>query len=287
MSNKILLILWGESYRSGLHMTRTRGTQNYIERQLFASQSHIDFINHIKHTHNVETDVVIKSYKLNEEDDNKLIKFYKDKANLINHMLHDNLFSSESLFLNDMYNDTCELIANNCYSHVLYIRIDIYLKKYFTKNITFDEKIKFAFIDSCMLIEKSNNEKIKNICQQIVIYPKSFFYVIQRKIIYNATHEICNHLIQNNVSENDIVFLVNTLHICSTDMGWNPLFVQVGRNYNALYNNKLLHQYTIEYIFDNESKLLLLDKDKTVNYWNHYILNEEAAENLEICKIVI
>lgn len=287
MSNKILLILWGESYRSGSQMTRTRGTQNYIERQLFASQSHVDFINHIKHTHNVETDLVIKSYKLNEKDDNKLIKFYKDRANLINHMLHDNLFSSESLFLNDMYNDTCELIVNNCYSHVLYIRIDIYLKNYFIKNVMLDDKIKFAFIDSNASLDKMNNEKKKYICQQIIIYPKEFFYVIQRKIIYNATHEICNHLIENNVSENNIDFLVNTLHICSTDIGWNPLFVQVGRHYNLLYSRSLDCHNTIEYIFNNESKLLLLDKEKTVNYWNHYILNEEAAENVEICKIVI
>jgi len=45
---KLLLVLNGESYRSGHQMTRTRATGNYIERQMLAQKSHIKLINHIK-----------------------------------------------------------------------------------------------------------------------------------------------------------------------------------------------------------------------------------------------
>jgi hypothetical protein len=42
----------------------------------------------------------------------------------------------------------------------------------------------------------------------------------------------------------DIEFFINTNHICSTDLGWNPLFVQVGRNYNIEYNKKIIYNQT-------------------------------------------
>ena len=44
---KLLLVLNGESYRSGSQMTRERGTKNYVERQFLECNSHIKLINEI------------------------------------------------------------------------------------------------------------------------------------------------------------------------------------------------------------------------------------------------
>ena len=74
----LLIVFWGESYRSGGQISRTRGTQNYIERQLIASKSHIDMINKLKY--NYEIDVFINTYKLNISDDNNLINFYIENS---------------------------------------------------------------------------------------------------------------------------------------------------------------------------------------------------------------
>ena len=71
----LLLVLWGESYRSGKQMSRTRGTNNYVERQLLASSSHINLINNLKTQH--ETDVFINTYELNIRDDSNLLNYSK------------------------------------------------------------------------------------------------------------------------------------------------------------------------------------------------------------------
>jgi hypothetical protein len=285
MSNKILLVLWGESYRSGPQMTRTRGTGNYIKSQLFASKSHVDMIDKIKKIYNLDTDVFIDSYKLNDVDDDSLITFYKDKTNVIQHTLHPCLFESEISFLNDMYDRVRLLNIDETYSHILFVRIDIYLKRFFIQNIHFGDKIQFAFIDSNLDIPHTNASKLKNICQQIVIYPNSFFYVIHDKIIYNATHYIMNNLINNKISENSIEYLVNTFHVCSTDLGWNPLFVQVGRKYNLNYRvDERLWQSTVNHVFDNQTKLIVFNPEKSIDYWNKYKETEEAEENDEILR---
>jgi hypothetical protein len=96
--SKLLLCLWGESYRSGPQLSRTRGTNNYSERQLFASQSHIDLIEQIKTTFDISTDIFINSYKLNDTDDNILINFYKNNnVNLIKYNFYNEVFPGEHI----------------------------------------------------------------------------------------------------------------------------------------------------------------------------------------------
>jgi hypothetical protein len=285
--SKLLLCLWGESYRSGPQLSRTRGTNNYSERQLFASQSHIDLIEQIKTNFNISTDIFINSYKLNDTDDNILINFYKNNnVNLIKYNFYNEIFPGEAILLNDIYDNICNLLESkeNDYEFILFIRIDLYLKKYFRDNIIFDDKIKFAHIDSNININEANATKFKNICQQIMIFPKNFYFVIKNKIIYNATHEIYNNLLANNISNDNISFFVNTLHVCSTDLSWNPLYVQVGRYYNLHYNKTGIHCDTINHIYDNNTNLLI-DNDVYIEKWNEYIVNEEKMENDKIILI--
>jgi len=272
----LLIVFWGESYRSGSQMTRSRGQNNYIQRQMFASQSHINLINKLNKKFNI--DVFINTYELNKNDDANLINFYLNNGvNICKKNIHQKIFPNENMMLNNIYDNTFELIKNKNYDFILFIRIDLYLKKYFIENINFDNNIKFAHIDSNLDTTHANKTGLKGICQQIMLYPKNFFYVIQNKIIYNANHDIYNKLVQNNISNNYIDYFVNTLNICSTDLGWNPLYVQVGRKYSLFYNH-----YNNNYVYDKSSNLLIFDKDKTTAYWNNYIINEENLENNEI-----
>ena len=115
----VLLVLWGESYRSGKQMTRTRGTQNYIERQIIASKSHINLIN--KLGMNYETDVFINTYKLNNIDDRNLIEYYtKNNLNILQYIFHDRIFHSEESFLNNMYDNTNKLLETKNYEYVIF-----------------------------------------------------------------------------------------------------------------------------------------------------------------------
>ena len=283
---KLLLVLTGESYRSGVQMSRTRGTINYIERQVLASLSHINLINKIKDKYTIDTDVVINTYKLNENDDNELINIYKkNSVNLIGSKFNNSIFPNENSFLNNVYDDVNNLYINNDnYDFVLFIRIDLYLKNFFIENINFDNnKIKFIHIDSNIDV---NNEHIPSVCHQIMIYPKKFFYTLTEKIIYNETHGIYKKLINNNINKNEIKFFINTIHVCSTDLGWNPFYVNVGRKYSCGYNTNLDCQQTVNYIYDENNDKFVLNKEQSVERWNNYIINEEKNENDGISQIV-
>jgi hypothetical protein len=132
-NNRVLLVLTGESFRSGLQMSRIRGTGDYINLQKKASTSHINLINTIKNTYS--TDILINTYALNNVDDTFLLNFYKTNCNVIKSNFHEKLFNNEIDMLNNTYDNIQTIIDN--YDYILFIRIDLYLKKFFIENLTF------------------------------------------------------------------------------------------------------------------------------------------------------
>ena len=52
-----------------------------------------------------------------------------------------------------------------------------------------------------------------------------------------------------------------------------------------MYNLKI-PDYSSNYYFDDLTKKTILDTDKTINFWNNYIKNDEALENIKISSIV-
>lgn len=212
-------------------MTRTRGTQNYIERQRIASSSHVNLIKKLK---NNEIDVFINTYKLNPADDNELLNVYiQNNINVIKNTFHERIFENEELFLNNMYDNTVELMTKKNYDYVIYLRIDLYLKVFFIENIVLDpNQIQFSHIDNNV---DKNSKHHFYVCHSIIIFPKRFCDLFYNKVIYNTTHGIYNNIIDSGMDKNLIHFMVKTLHICSTDLGWNPLYIQVGRKYKLLY----------------------------------------------------
>lgn len=77
--------------------------------------------------------------------------------------------------------------------------------------------------------------------------------------------------------------MLNTLHICSTDLGWKPLYIQVGRNYSFNYSDCDNDLYA--HVYDNNKKLIL-DYEKSITFWNEYILKEETEENNTLIPII-
>ena len=274
---KLLLVLNGESYRSGSQMTRTRGTSNYYERQMLASMSHIKMINAIKYKYDIDTDVLINTYTLNDNDDNKLIDIYKsNNVNIVRSNFHKHLFNCEHDILNNNYDNTIDLNNTHEYDYIFYVRIDLFLKKYLIENVSFNsEKICFSHMDSNQTL---NVDDIK-VFHGMFIIPKKFFSVIYNRIIYNSTHQMYINLLKNNISRDNVEFMVNTGHVCSSDLGWNPLYIQVGRFYRIEYNIHLPYQNTCSYYYDNQKKNFVFDNDKTINYWNNYIRINELDEN--------
>lgn len=272
----LLLVLWGESYRFGSQKTRGRGIGNYFKRQQIASKSHTDLIKYINEKFNIKTKVFLNTYKLNDEDDDKLRNFYPTE-NLIYNFYGD-LFNTEHEMLNSTYTVVNEIISNNNFKFILFVRVDLYLKNYFIKNMAFDNRyIKFAHIDSNIDINSINNY---GICQQIMLYPKKYFNTITDKIIYNATHGIRDKLIESGISVNDIKYFINTLHCCSTDLSWNPLYIQVGRDNCVEYEKNRSETKTIDYYYDDVANIFIKDYDKTILFWKSQIEKDISEEDI-------
>lgn len=277
---KLLLVLYGESYRSGSAQTRFRGIGNYIERQEFASMSHIKLIEEIEKNLKIKVDCFINTYKLNDKDDENLLNLYKNtNVSVIKSNFHENLLGEGGLFINT-YDEINEIFSNDdSYDFLFIIRIDLYLKNFFIKNLKFDNNIQFTHLDSNISGIDSLLGK-RHIPAAVVsfIYPKAFFFLIKNKIVYNTSHSIYD-VVSKHVSENNISFMVKTMHLCTSDYGWNPLYAQVGRKYSLNYNTCYASQPYVDYIYDHSTNIVIKDNDKTINYWNDYIDNEEKKEN--------
>jgi hypothetical protein len=277
---KLLLVLNGESYRSGSQMTRVRGTKNYIERQMLACNSHIKLINEIKNKYNIETDIIIHTYRLNENDDNNLINFYKNhNINVISVNFLHSVCKNECDFLNLTYDKINEHLLK--YDFCLLVRIDLYLKEFFIKNIIFDNKIRFPHLDSNTNIEISNQNGEFLVCHAIIYYPKKYFLVIQNRIVYNSTHSIYNNLVKFGINHKEIDFFVETLHICSTDIASNPIYCQVGRKYKINFNYDGVNN--VYYLYDKHLNKLILNKELVLLKWDQY--NNNNTENLLLSNV--
>jgi|688.fasta_scaffold394137_2 hypothetical protein len=276
---RTLLVLWGESYRSGPHMSDIRGTNDYLKRQIMASKSHISLANELKKIDH-QIDLLITTYKLNENDDNNLLSFYQKNMNVIKSKFYDNRFPSEEALFNDIFHTIGEVINKKDYDYILFVRIDLYLKKLFLEMIRdYPKNIMFVHIDSNIDV----NRKIFNICQQIFSIPKKYFNIIKNKVLYNCyPHRFKDAMISYGVDKDDITYLTPTLHVCSTDFGWNPFYIQVGRSYNKEYHKGCNFSPSVEYYYDNIRHVFIHDLSVTVEKWRNYLETDSLEENLEL-----
>jgi len=281
---KVLIVINGEGYRSGPQMSRTRGTGDYIRRQMLASKSHIKLVNMLK-SQGHEVDVILNTYKLNEKDDNDLLYYYQRNSNVIQSYFYDHLFPSENHLYENIFHNV--IPKQNDYDFVLFVRIDFYLKQLFFETLKFTEdKITFPFIDSSIDLNYANNTNHFFICHPIFIMPKKYFYTFYDNTFYDNIssiiypHDFRNGLIDSGVPKDDILFMTNTLHVCCTSLGWNPYYIVVGRSYNNLYNTNCHCCSTVEHYYDTESHKFVYDLSKTTERWKDYLDTDTLEQNM-------
>ena len=295
--NKLLLVFYGETFRNGGQMTRNRDNNiDTIERQFITTDSHIRLINYITNILKINCETALLTYKFIEELDLKLIKLY----NPVNYELHDDPLNptwksrystGEAAMLE--YLSTCfkNIIINNNYSHVLFIRIDFYIKQYFYECLNFNDSIFFSFPDLNSSFEK-NFIKYKNmkefliadnvdfnICHNISQYPKKFYHLLFEKKILSFTHHIYIYLINNNlVKLEDIDFFIKTFHTSCSNLSYNPIWANSGRKELLIYkdhntyNNRLL-EGNINYFIKNGT--IFVDKNNKYKKLYEELINQE------------
>jgi hypothetical protein len=118
-----LICLVGESFRLGTQGTRLRDVEEAYEPQKSACASVVDFMDQMKVRRGVDCDVFISSYSTRWEADLKA--WYGDR--LVGSIFLENLVGLDSLVANAKQN-----IDFGAYDFVLVLRIDVFLKPYFS-----------------------------------------------------------------------------------------------------------------------------------------------------------
>lgn len=238
MCNKILLVLNGESFRSGNTHSRVRGDdKNCNKQQIEAAYSHVRLIKYIEKKFNKKCEIYINSYTSGQE--HNLIKIYKDY--LISYNFNECSFNSEFEFINNTIDNLVTNIDIKTYEYIFFIRVDYYLKKYFFDTIRFENKALYAFVDSNPITPDDKTFEYFNcVCFALTLIPNKFYKLLKDRKAWYQHHSasLLSKELQATLDEpsTDIDLFVPTLHWSNSSIEWNPLFVQCGRVNTFIYN---------------------------------------------------
>ena len=230
---KGLVILFGESFRTGNQNSRIRGQVDSYEYQKKTSPSHIDFLQSLPY----KCDVLISTYTTQYDDD--LLQWYNDY--LIDSTIHDHaigLYNNYSFAINKWRNIFRE------YDFVFFLRIDLCLKPMFkTVWQTPSDKILYPFI--CFIPHHKTIHGLPRVSSTMLYVPKNkydkLFYA--QNIPDAFEHDSWFYLMQISVQCSEIGVFLHTYHDADSYKDWNPL-------YCMLYRQQSLTWHTEGYRFD-------------------------------------
>jgi hypothetical protein len=225
-SNRLLLIIAGESFREGGQGSRSKDTPKSLTSQLLACDSHIKFIEHLKNKYNIDVDIQLISY--NTKYEKELIEKY-------------NQYNVQYKFYDKYYQDRTQLInswkledIDKSYDSILVIRPDMYLKEFFYD--IFDPYINKISYASVCFVGAHRVFDIPRANDAMVFIPKKYFdlvyYTIGIKVYHAAIKEYIDHSNQIGRSlnlYNDFDFLIKTPHDSDTEKDYHPLYYLVSR----------------------------------------------------------
>jgi hypothetical protein len=237
MTNKCLFILIGESFRQGRNSSRIRDTVYGYQKQMECTESHNNFINHLK-TLNYDVDVVFNTY--NTIYENILIKSYQN-------IIYKNFTNENYEHFRNVVNRSLTIIIENVnlenYDFIFLTRFDIYIKDYLCK--IFNPKWNQIMYSHAVYMEYSEPPIIYPFVTDTILFiPKKYFFSfnnngLEWKGLINNTNNILNHhcwgsLIRNGcLSLEDLNVMIDTLHNPNTDTEINPIY-----KINSRYENK-------------------------------------------------
>lgn len=224
---KGLIIIIGESFRLGGQGTRIRGVPESYNEQIYACNTHIDFLDNLKNKFNCDSSVYISTY--NTKYNTYLLNIYKNY--LIGHKIYDDTIGLTTLFKNSI-NDN----KNNLYKYnfVFYFRIDLFLKNYFI-NIFDPTWNTIRFPTVCWKRDSVYNGKPR-VNDMMLFIPYKFFDHLENMVIcHESWYLFYNNL---NIDDNDMDVIINTYHDSDSQKDLNPLYYIVNRPESTIWHSK-------------------------------------------------
>jgi hypothetical protein len=224
---KCLIIIFGESFRTGSQGTRIKGRQESYDEQIKASNSHIDFFKFLEGKYNLDISVSLLSYQtIFDKDLENIYSKYIIKYESLNNMIG----------LNGIFHRSYSKIDINNYNFILYIRVDLYLKKYFYKIFNpYWNTIRFATILWTKYRPCGDYPPINDM---IIFIPKIYFNYLPK---FDLTwHGAWKSLIEGGLQLNDLDTMLNTFHDSDSEKDLNPLYYIVNRPRQTIWYDKNL-----------------------------------------------
>ena len=225
---KGLILLLGESFRSGLGGTRERGNPESYTAQIEASKTHMQFIQSIKEA-GVDVSVFLSTYTT--QYSTELINLYSPY--LVGNKIFNSPVGLDALFHTSIHstNDIDQ------YDFVLFIRVDLVLKGEFTK--VFDPEWKTIRFPSICWLKDSKVESDPRVNDMMLYIPK-MYYKYLNYIQYTPTgHNLWHDLLKTTSLTNaDFDTMINTYHDSDSNKDWNPLYYISNRPESTVWHSE-------------------------------------------------
>ena len=208
---KGLVLFLGESFRLGGQHSRNRGHPQSYDSQIKASNSHIRFIKHM----NINIDVYIASYTT--QYSSKLLDIYKP------YLIHFDMYNT-CIGLNNLFFNSLKKIKSK-YDFIMYIRIDIYLKKKFLD--IFNINTSTILFPSICMIPHDKVDCDPRVNDVFLFIPCKYFkYIKNIKLGHETWHILMK---TTDLTYADIETLVYTYHDSDSSKDYNPFYYIVNR----------------------------------------------------------
>jgi len=236
---KGILVLYGESFRTGDVRSRDRDCDECLETQKQASRSHTDFIKFVQEKYNVTLDVIIDTYDTKYQ---KELKSFYTSPEFYSH--------PELLGWDKICQDAVNRIDKTKYDFIFFTRVDIFIKPEFYKvfdpfwsNIKFISPVEQESFP-CGFKKNKNGVYFPQINPIFMFFPEKYFYTLEN---INAGHEAWSHYMDTyHLTEDDMGFMVDYQFNANSSITQNPYYKMIGRPESSdLMDKNAIIQYPL------------------------------------------
>jgi hypothetical protein len=248
---KCLILIFGESFRTGSQGSRIKGDNNSYQEQIKACNSHLKFFKFLENKYNIPLEIKVSLLTYSTKFDKDLKNIYNDYI-IKYEILHD------LIGLNGLFHRSYSDIKLDDFDFILYFRIDLYLKDYFFEIFNpYWKTIRFATI---LWVRNQVCDNYPTNNDMIIFIPNKYFiHLSSFDLTYHCTWK---YLILNaKLTDNDLDTMINTFHDSDSQKDFNPLYYIVNRPENTKWHdeglifNKLTYLKEIKEHFTENNKI--------------------------------
>ncbi len=205
-----ILLLIGESFRTGEQGTRIRGQSSSYDQQIDACKSHLEFMNQFS---NIKWKTIVFTYKTKYDDD--LRKIYSP---------HHAVFLDHPIGYNPLFELSKKYVKDLKYNFILVSRIDLKFKPEFS-NVFNPRWRTIHYPCICWKRGHISRKIYPRVVDTMVFIPKRY-----NLSLITLSHDSWADLCERGFTYSDIDVMIPTYHDSDSSKDYNPLYTIVNRH---------------------------------------------------------